>query len=138
MIRYHIFDHTADLGLEIYGADAGELFSNAAYAVSDTITDIHAVRMKERRSISVEGSDWDDLIVNFLREILYLVNGEGLLLRECSIAEIDRDHVLGDVHGEFFDPSRHHINLEIKAVTYHQASVSKTREGWKGRVIFDV
>jgi SHS2 domain-containing protein len=42
------------------------------------------------------------------------------------------------VKGERFDPSKHRINTEIKAVTYHQVTVKKTPDMWVGRVIFDV
>jgi len=136
--RYRVFDHTADLGLEIYGTDEKELFLNAAIAVFDTMTELDYVTAKEKRYFSVEGSDREDLLVNFLREILYMCNGEGFLLKECSISDIDDRHIIGTVRGEVFDPEKHRIKTDIKAVTYHQIEVEKTRHGWRGRVIFDV
>ncbi|MBN2569706.1 MAG: archease, partial [Deltaproteobacteria bacterium] len=39
--KYTVFDHTADLGVEIYGSDEKELFSNAAHALFDIMTDIN-------------------------------------------------------------------------------------------------
>jgi SHS2 domain-containing protein len=136
--RYRVFDHTADLGLEIYGTDEKELFLNAAIAVFDTMTELDHVTVKENRHFSVEGSDREDLLINFLREILYMYNGEGFLLKECSISDIDDRQVIGTVRGEVFDPEKHRIKMEIKAVTYHRIEVEKTPHGWKGRVIFDV
>jgi len=136
--RYRVFDHTADLGLEIYGTDEKELFLNAAIAVFDTMTELDCVTVKEKRHFSIEGSDREDLLINFLREILYMCNGEGFLLKECSISDIDDCHVIGTVRGEVFDPKKHRIKTDIKAVTYHQIEVEKTPHGWKGRVIFDV
>ncbi len=136
--KYTIFDHTADLGIEIYGKTLPELFANAAFAVFDIITDLRFVRATEERQIVVEGSGWEDLLVNYLREILYLYNGEGLLLKEGTVTEIDQRRLLGAVSGERFNPARHRINAEIKAVTYHQAAVRETQDGWIGRVIFDV
>jgi SHS2 domain-containing protein len=136
--KYRIFDHTADLGLEIYGTDEKELFLNAAIAVFDNITELGHVSVKETRHFSVEGSDREDLLINFFREILYMYNGEGFLLKDCSISAIDDRHVIGTVRGEVFDPEKHRIKKEIKAVTYHQIEVDKTPHGWKGRVIFDV
>lgn len=136
--RYRVFDHTADLGLEIYGKDEKELFSNAAFALFDIITNIDGVVIEEERKLVVEGSDREDLLVNFLREILYMFNGEGLLLREFSISELDSRHLIGEARGEYFDQDRHRINEEIKAVTYHQVSVRETPGGWKGRIICDV
>jgi len=138
MDRYRVFDHTADLGVEIYGKTAKELFANAAFALFDIITDLNRVRAIEEKMITAEGEGWDDLLVNYLREVLYLFNGEGLLLKEYSIMEIDPRHLEGKVSGEVFDPSRHTINTEIKAVTYHQATVREAPDMWMGRVIFDV
>lgn len=137
-MRYRVFDHTADMGVEIYGKTIPELFANAAFAVFDIITDLRCVRTTEERQLVIEGSGREDLLVNFLREILYLVNGEGLLLKECKIREFDRNRLEIKVCGEQFDPARHRINTEIKAVTYHQAAVTETPDGWIGRVIFDV
>jgi len=46
--------------------------------------------------------------------------------------------VKATVAGEFFEPARHVVKMEIKAVTYHQATVLKTDSGWQGRIICDV
>ncbi len=138
MKRYKIFDHTADLGLEIYGRDEKELFSNAAFAIFDLVVDLHDVNALDVWSIAVNGSDREDLFVNYLREILYMLNGQGLLLKEFFIREIKSRHLLAEVRGEAFDPERHSIKTEIKAVTYHELEIEKNKSGWKARVIFDV
>jgi len=135
---YRIFDHTADLGVEIYGINERELFCNAAFAIFDIMTDVNLVRAKKEKRIFVEGGDLEELLVNFLREILYIYNGEGLLLKECAIFEMDNVHIKGTVRGEPFSQERHDINIEIKAVTYHSVEIKKTSERWIGRVIFDV
>ena len=115
-----------------------ELFANASYSLYDLITDIKLIERREERELVIEGSDWTDLFVNFLREILYLFNGEGLLIHDCRIIAITVGSVTATVAGEIFDSSRHVVKTEIKAVTYHQALVTETSAGWKGRVIFDV
>ena len=138
MDRYRVIDHTADLGFLAYGDSPAELFVNAAFAVFDLMTDLSAVEPAQERGIDVTGSDWEDLLVNYLREILYIYNGEGMLLVDFIVAEIDPGHLSGAVRGEPFDARKHCIKREIKAVTYHGAEVSKTGEGWRGKAIFDV
>lgn len=135
---YRIFDHTADLGVEVYGTDERDLFRNAALALYDIMTDRHRVRGREERQIAVEGADREELLVNFLREALSLYNSEGWLVNECAIREMDDCHLRATVTGEPFDPGRHTMNREIKAVTYHQAHIHRTARGWTGRVICDV
>lgn len=124
--------------MEIYGKTLPELFANAAHAVFDVITDLSLIQSAEQRQVVVEGEGWEDLLVNYLREILYLFNGEGFLLKQCSIVKIDAHHLEAQVSGEPFNPAKHRINVEIKAVTYHQAAVKNTPDGWMGKVIFDV
>jgi len=135
---YRIFDHTADLGVEVTGATLEELYAGAAFALFDLLTDLSSVRAGVAREIVVSGEDPADLLVNFLREILYAWNGDRFLMKACRIQEVSPRRLKALLRGEPFDPSRHRIQQEIKAVTYHQASVEKTAAGWRARVVFDV
>jgi SHS2 domain-containing protein len=136
---YRIFDHTADLGVEIAGSSLEELYAGAALALFDLLTDLSAVRAGVAREIVVSGEDPADLLVNFLREILYVWNGDGFLMKSCLIREVKPQRLSALLRGETFDPFRHRILQEIKAVTYHKASVLQTPEGgWTARVVFDV
>ncbi|MBW2599964.1 MAG: archease [Deltaproteobacteria bacterium] len=135
---YKIFDHTADLGVEIYGIDEEDLFRNAAFALFDIMTDVTLVHVRGEWEVFAEGGDLEELLVNFLREILYMYNGEDLVLTECVISEMDNFHIKGIVRGEPFSEERHHMNIEIKAVTYHRVEIRKTQGAWIGKVICDV
>jgi len=136
--KYRTFDHTADLGLEIFGRTVEELFANAAYALFDLTTDVQSIAIREERELIIEGSDWTDLFVNFLREILYFINGEDLVWSACRIDAVAPHTVHATVAGEAFVPARHTVKMEIKAITYHQAEVLQTETGWRGRIICDV
>jgi SHS2 domain-containing protein len=135
---YSIFDHTADLGVDVSGATLEELYAGAAFALFDLLTDLSSVRAGVARAIVVSGEDPADLLINFLRELLYGWNGDGFLMKTCLIREVKPQRLSALIRGEPFDPARHRILREIKAVTYHQASVSQTAEGWVARVVFDV
>lgn len=143
MIPYRQFYHTADLGIEVFGSTAGELFTNAAFAMFDIMTDISLVEKRETRKIKADGVDMDDLLVNFLREALYLFNGEHWLAREFTLHEFGLEvkrtnRLTAEAHGEPFDPARHLIQTELKAVTYHQLGIRKTPAGFATKVVFDV
>lgn len=138
MKPYKTFDHTADLGLSITGRSEDELYANAAVAVFDVITDLGRVEAREARRISVEGDSPEDLLINFLREILYLYNGERWLLKEIRVTKRNEKELEAEARGEPLDTQKHEICKEIKAVTYHQARVRQAPKGWEARVIFDV
>lgn len=135
---FRLFDHTADLGVEVFGATERALFIHAALALVTLTTDPEQIALAVERHVSVEGEDQTDLFVNFLREILYLINGEGFLPREVILDDLQPRLLRATVRGEGYDAEKHRIHKEIKAVTYHQAAVTKTAKGWKGRIICDV
>jgi SHS2 domain-containing protein len=137
-MAYRVFDHTADLGVEISAASIEEIYAGAAVALFDLLVDLSTVRAGITREIVVTGEDPADLLVNFLREALYLWNGEGFLIKTCLIREAAPQRLKALLRGERFDPNRHRIKQEIKAVTYHQATVCETEKGWVAKVVFDV
>ena len=138
MKNYRVFDHTADLGIEVSGQTPEALFDHAALALFDLMVDAAGIPSTQCRNLVIEGSDRADLFVNFLREILYLFNGDGCVLTACRVSSIDEGHLTAEIRCGRYDARKHRVKTEIKAVTYHQAAVRKTAQGWQGRVIFDV
>ena len=136
--KYRMIDHTADFGIQVFGKDPADLFGNAALALYDLLTDVRAVRGKKEKKIIVTGSDWPDLMVNWLRELLYLWNGNTLLLKAVKIQKMTEFEIHAILSCEGYDPDRHLIKNEIKAVTYHQIQVARSPRGWQARIIFDV
>lgn len=135
---YTEFDHTADIGMNIYGATLEELFCNAAYALFDSIVDIARVQPIQERELSIVGDDDELLLMNWLRGLLYLCAVEGEVYREFDIRSLETGKLNAVIRGEPLDKQRHDFKTELKAVTYHQFQLSKEADGWKATVIFDV
>lgn len=135
---YHTTDHTADLGLEFYGKDLGDLLENACVALTACLTDPETVSPRGEHSFSADGEDREELLVNVLREILYLANGHGFLTKRIIIDHLDNRSFSGRARGEPFDADRHTLAMELKAVTYHGARITDYAEGLRGEVILDV
>lgn len=136
--RYKTFNHTADLGIEVYGEDQKQLFENAGFALFDLITDMHKVDAKTSLPLAVEGMNLEDLMVSWLRELLYLHQVKGYLFRNFSISEMSEELLNATVKGEKFDPHRHELIREIKAATYHQIKVACDKGTWISRIVFDI
>ncbi len=90
------------------------------------------------RDILVEGEDLPDLMVRWLGEILYLFEGESLIVDSIEIKSISPMKLKSTLTLTSFKPKHHQIIREIKAVTYHQISVNKVNDGWEAKVIFDI
>jgi len=137
-MTYKLIDHTADFGIEVYGPDHQTVFTNAAEAMFDLVLDSGQVTGSESEYIEVSGTDWPDLLVNWLRELLYLFNGERKVIKSVEIKSISENRIAASIFFDYYSPEHHFIKNEIKAVTYHQAEIKKTDDGLIARIIFDV
>ncbi|MBU4035783.1 MAG: archease [Proteobacteria bacterium] len=134
-----MIDHTADLGIEVFGSSLTDLFENAAWALSDLLTtDTDNPHPLPDTSITVSGQDWPDLMVNWLRELLYLFTGKDMIVKSAKIVSLSEYTLTANVKYEPFLSYRHIIKNDIKAATYHQIIVEQAGPEWKTRIIFDV
>ncbi len=137
-MHYKLINHTADFGIHVFGTDPVELFANAAFATFDMLTEIDSLESLKTTNLRVTGDDWSDLMVNWLRELLYFWNGKELLVKKVQILALSEKELSANVELDPFDPDRHEIKIEIKAVTYHQIQVSEGPKGWEAKIIFDI
>jgi len=137
-MNYTYIDHTADFGVHVKGTTPADLFSNAAEALFDQLVERADLREADSRRVRITGEDRPDLMVNWLRELLYLWAGEDLLIKRVTIDNISESELTATLFYEPYDPERHEIKEEIKAVTYHGIRVDKTAQGWEAEIIFDV
>lgn len=136
--KYRLIDHTADFGIHVFGDNLKDLFENAAHAMFDQITDINQLKGPDTYNIQVKGNDWPDLMVNWLRELLFLWTGKGLLVKHADIQTLSEYDLTATLSLDPFDPDRHTLKNELKAVTYHQIQVNKGPSGWEAKIIFDM
>lgn len=136
--RYRLLDHTADLGLEIYGRDLPELFVNACFALFDNITDLSLVTGDSSATITVTGDDRPDLMINWLREVLGRWTIDGLLVKEAQVLDLSATKLTANLFFDHYEPGRHVLTTDIKAVTYHNVTVVQQNNGWTARVVVDV
>ena len=135
---YEIFDHTADLGLRIVSLDLNGLFEEAVPALfSIIVANPDAIRSVRTEAITVTGGDVRLLFFDWLGELLHRFETESLLLCRAAVLA-SGDRVEGSVFGERYDPARHSLDHEVKAVTYHQLRVEQQTSGWLAEVILDI
>jgi SHS2 domain-containing protein len=137
-IYYSLISHTADLGMSVRGRSCEDLFRNAGLALSELIVSNKAPKIEEILEVSLHGNDIPDLMVKWLSEILYLFEGERLVVTEILINSIDGNKIRSSLSVMKFDEKHHDILREIKAVTYHQINVVEKNGLWTTRVIFDL
>lgn len=135
------FDHPADVGLLARGDSVSEVFEALAEGLAGFICTKEQVQVRESRQLSAEAEDIEALVVDFLSAVLRLIQTDHFMVAaaEATLEETDRKHAIqARLVGEPYDPTRHEIHTEVKAITYHMLQVKQDGQQWTGRVILDL
>ena len=135
---YSLLNHTADLAVRIRGDDLPDLFENSGRSLIHLMLGRELPCEGSTLEIRLKAQDLGDLMVRWLSEILYLLEGEHLVVTAVKIKAVTPSLLLASVRTVPFDPERHEILSEIKAVTYHQIEVTQKAGHWEARVVMDV
>ena len=136
MKRFRLIEHTADTGLVAYGSNLAEAFANAAYGLFAVIAELESVKEVDSREVTVTAGDVEELLFNWLNELIYIFEVEHLLLKRFDIFELTEDSLKASCRGEHYDASRHQLKTGVKSATYHMLEVD--RKNNRVQVIFDV
>ncbi|MBI3894901.1 MAG: archease [Acidobacteria bacterium] len=135
---FEILEHTADVGIKAYGNSLQELFVNAARGLISLASGFPEASSTQRFSLSACGEDYEELLVNWLSEILYYIDAEGWIFSDFKIHRLESEFLEGEALGERHAEAAHRLRTSVKAVTYHQISVRQTPNGWEAVVYFDI
>ena len=134
---FTLLDHTADLGMAVTGTDLRDLFEKAALSMMEIM-----IRTGPEKGtplgLSVNGADYADLMVRWLGEVLYLFQGEGRVVIRVQVSSVTQTRVDATLETVPFDPDKHELLAEIKAVTYHDVQVVRKGGRWRTTIIFDL
>lgn len=134
---YRLLEHTADMGIEAQGESLADLFEQAALGLLD-ILGTGQVASREERLVEVAGYDVEEVLVNWLNELLYLLEVRDFLPAAFIIDSAGRQGLTARVRGEVYDPAVHPLEREVKAVTYHQLQVEQEDGRWRVRLFVDL
>ncbi len=127
---------TSDVMFEAYGKDLKELFENAALALFSVICEIKKVKPKKKEKFEMKAENLQDLMYNFLSGLIAIVDTEEMFFSKIKVLEIDENHVVAELQGEPIIPEKG--GTVVKAVTYYEYKVEKTKSGYKARVSLDI
>lgn len=137
-MSYETFDHTADLGLRVRAPDLATLFIDAARGLfSMIVCEPGTIRPVDAVSIELDAPALDLLLFDWLSELVYLYETRHLLLGEFEV-QLSESHLTAIARGEPLDRTRHELEHEVKAITYHGLKVEQTSDGWLAEVIVDI
>ena len=126
--------HTADLRAELAADGFAGLCREAVALVRELLVGASPVEPRERRRVELDGGDDAERFFRFVRELVYLADAEEFLPASCASA----DGVV-DLTGERFDPARHVVERQIKALTRHRYAFERGADGGlRAELVFDL
>ncbi|MCL2700991.1 MAG: archease [Phycisphaerae bacterium] len=138
MKHFEHFEHTADIGIAALGDSIGELYEGLAEGLAEFICPRAAVATAAVREVAVEAEDGEALAVDFLSAVLNVIQADRFMIAAVRAREADEHRIVAELVGEPYDPTRHEIHTEVKAVTYHLLKVAREAGRWGGRVVLDL
>jgi SHS2 domain-containing protein len=132
-VPWQLIEHTGDIGVVARSATLEGLFADCARAMFSILTENASPAPSGRETFPVAGDDPPEELRDFLSELLYRFSAERKLYGTFTPGK-------GSVEAawEPYDPARHPLRTEIKAVTWHQLEAVREGHGWSARVIFDL
>jgi SHS2 domain-containing protein len=142
MGRYTVQDEVAiaDCALSIEGRDLADLFETAARAVAELMVDPATVAVTVRREIALVAPALDLLLFDWIAELIFLKDSEGLIVTETAVA-VDGGppcRLAARTAGGLIDRQRTILRSDAKAPTFHRLAIEPAAGGWRARVVIDI
>jgi len=131
-----IDDLTSDVMFEAYGKDLKGVFENAAEAMFSVICQMEKISHGNEVEIYIHSENIEELMINWLQELIGLVDTESMFFSKFKVTEIDGKHLKAKIHGEDMKPEKG--GTVVKAVTYYKYKFERTKEGYLTRVSLDI
>lgn len=136
-MNFEILEHTADIGFKAWGNTFEQMLAGASCALVSIALEIDEIEPRQPYPLAARGEDLESLVVNWLSEVLYYVDGHWIGLRRFDIERTGAYEARGRGWGEPRRPEQH-AKLVVKGVTYHQLRVVEEDGRWWCQVYLDI
>lgn len=128
MSPFQIIGHTADVRLYVTGKDQKELFLSGLQALFSVIKPDICQQNTEypvKQPIAIRSVDQTALLIDFLSEALTLSHEMGVVFCHGQFTTLTETSLKGFIYGKAVDS----FDEDVKAVTYHEANIHRTKSG---------
>ena len=137
---YRTFDHTGDLGLEVWSGTPERLLALAAVAVMAQVAEVppDATPAPLSVQLELEADDAEDLVVHWLNTALLEAELRRAIWTRAEIVHWSARHLVGHLAGPPFDPRLHTSLREVKAVSHHGLELELRPPACRCRMVLDL
>jgi SHS2 domain-containing protein len=125
-------EHTGELELEIEADSRRGVFEQAFEAIRELLAEDPG-GPEQTREMSLSAPDGPALLVEWLSELAFLGETEGLVPVGISELRLGERELSGEIVAR-----RAHPPHLVKGATYHRLTLERTDEGWRATVVLDV
>ncbi len=139
MVYEYLDTITGDAEFVVRSETLGGLLAEAGKALVGLMYNLEKIEPVKTLEITVKGEDPEELLYNWLSEILFIQDTENVFFKDfnVNISETKRSIVAtGLGRGQPGDPSL--VEAYVKAISLHNFYVKKTNVGWEARVTVDL
>ena len=145
MVRYKFLEDIAiaDIAYESYGKNLNELFENSALAIFELSAEVRTIKPKKKLEIKLEHEKLDNLLYDFLSEILFLKDSRYMVFKNVKV-KINEDKknkkfkLKSTLEGDTINSEKQRLENDIKAITMHMFELNKVKNGYRARVVVDI
>lgn len=135
---YRTFDHTGDLGLEVWSESPERLYGLAAEALLAQIAIPKTQEVEVRASLELSGEDPADLLVHWLNTALLRAELERAVWTRAAVHSLTPRSIHGTLEGPRLDPGRDVLLREVKAVSHHDLVLELEPGNCRCRLVLDI
>ena len=130
----------ADIAFEATGKTLGELFESCAIAFSDISANVKKIQPKVKKEIRIDADTIENLLYNFLGELIYLKDAEQLLFvkYQVKIKRTKNYELAATAYGQNLSEIRKELRNDVKAVTMHYFGIKQEGNIYKATVVLDI
>ncbi len=144
IVSYRLLEDIAiaDACFDLFGNSLEELFHAGFLALMETSVEVNTIKEILEKEITLEHQNLEQLLFEFLEELIYLKDAELLIFSDCKLS-IDQNPITSlytlsaTLTGQEINEEVSTIT-DVKAVTYYQFFVRQNNNGWEARVTFDL
>jgi SHS2 domain-containing protein len=135
--RIEEIEHTADWAIRVHAPDLPGLFTGAATGMFRLLADLSAVAPQRQIEIELAAVDVETLLVDWLNELLYRAELEGVVFVEFGVEEL----IAGDgarLRARAAGGRAPQLHAAIKAATFGGLCIVPEDGGVRAEIVFDV
>lgn len=135
---YELFDHTADIGIRVFGDTPAELLHPATEGLYAAVGELVPSGAAENVSVDLTGDDEAVLLRDYLTEVLMWMECDRRMVVALEVKEFSAQRLAVTSETRPIDEERSSLDREVKAITYHRLAIERVANGYRATIIVDI